>query len=472
MTFFCLLAGAIALGQVGDRADAGLAPQLAPGLELVYTGTYAEESLIPNVQFVRQYRLHTHVLVLEAAARHADVAILTALSLHDPRQPTAKTAAAPASLRLEQAQIDNAGRIRNAAGQALIVAVQGPPMLELGFLAQAPPGRIRAGDSWEVAEEGRPPRTWQLVGSEVVTGITCLKLVGLQQSDDWARPRADRATWLRLDTLWLSPQLMVAQKVERVIERRDPLRQQPTQRATIRYELESRLRYPGKFFADRRQEIHKTRQFQNEVEPWLKQPALHRTQIDGACHRLEQHLENHPPTPYRPALLQLKTALDAARRGDIPVAASAEEPAPVAKSVEIGQRVPDFAVTSLTDKELARLDRLLGRPILVVFYNPETAMGKEVLRFAKSVAAAPGNRVAILAMAVTHDPDFARKQHRELALPFPILDGEGMRPMFGVEATPRLVLLDAEGVVRAATTGWGYQTPGEITDMLRRCQER
>jgi peroxiredoxin len=264
----------------------------------------------------------------------------------------------------------------------------------------------------------------------------------------------------------------VAQKVERVVERREPLRQLPTHRATVRYELERSPRYPGKLFDDRRQEVLKACQFQDEVAGWSKQPTQHRTEIDSVLRRLNYFCETQPATPYRKALAQLKAGLEAARRGEAAVAVPGEEAPALPHAIELGQRVPDFVVSSLTDKDSARLDRLLGRPILVVFYNPQTAMGKEVLLFAKGLAEAQGQRLAILAMAVTHDADAARKQHSALRLPFPILDGEGMRLTFGVEATPRLVLLDREGIVRAATTGWGFQTAGEIADVLRRCQDR
>jgi peroxiredoxin len=468
-----LFASALLLGQAGDRTDGSLMPQLAPGLELVYAGTYLEESLIPNVQFQRHYRLDTNLLVLDARLRHWDVAILTTLSLYEPRQGVSKPAQDnPSSVRLELAQVDQRGRVRTPTGLPLLIPTAGPPTLELGFLAEVPPGRVNKDDSWEVAEEGRPVRGWQLAGAEVINGITCFKLVGQQQSDDWDRPRADRAAWRRRDTLWLSPQLFVAQKVERVIERRDPLRPQPTQRSTVRYELESRLRYPGKLFEDRRQEIGKAQQFHDEAAEWFKQPAQHRLEIDNALRRIGTHLEQQAATPYRRAVLHLKSGLEAARRGESPVAAPAEEAPALPRAVELGQRVPDFVVTSLTDKDAARLDRCLGKPILVVFYSPHTAMGKEVLVFAKRLAEAPGSRLAVLAMAITQDVELARKQHRDLRLPFPILDGQGMRQTFGADATPRLVLLDHEGVVRAATTGWGLQTASEITEILRRCQER
>src|SRR5262245_52712670 len=56
-TSLLLLACACTLGQPTNRSEWQLTPQLAPGQELVYTGSYTEESLVPNVHFQRQYRL-------------------------------------------------------------------------------------------------------------------------------------------------------------------------------------------------------------------------------------------------------------------------------------------------------------------------------------------------------------------------------------------------------------------------------
>ena len=77
-----------------------------------------------------------------------------------------------------------------------------------------------------------------------------------------------------------------------------------------------------------------------------------------------------------------------------------------------------------------------------------------------------------LCRAVTPDAEIACKQHRQLRLPFPILDGQGMRRTFGAELTPRLVVLDGEGFVRLTQTGWGYQTPQEIQEVLQRCEKK
>jgi hypothetical protein len=41
-----------------------------------------------------------------------------------------------------------------------------------------------------------------------------------------------------------------------------------------------------------------------------------------------------------------------------------------------------------------------------------------------------------------------------------------------VESTPKLVLIDANGIVRAAYTGWGREMPDEIGEELKRWLEQ
>jgi peroxiredoxin len=167
----------------------------------------------------------------------------------------------------------------------------------------------------------------------------------------------------------------------------------------------------------------------------------------------------------------LQGRLDSARRGEIPPEVVPEEWA-FKSAVAVGQRVPDFIVTDLTGKNSVRLGHLLGRPVLVFFYNPATATGQEVLHFALELNKKHGTQLGIMAMAVTQDVDFVRKQHTALRLPFAILDGNGMHQTFGVDATPRLVVLDGDGILRCAATGWGIQTPREIAAELLRCMSK
>src|SRR5947209_8233096 len=462
----CMLACSVALGQLVERGDWQLAPQLPRGQELVYTGTYLDEALAPNVRHQKIYRLETRLFVLDSTRKQSEVAILTALTDMDNR-PAPDAKPLPASVRCELARLDNQGRLRTLDNRALSLPVYGPATLEFGFLAEVPLTPVRKNEQWDVREEGRPTRTWQAVGTEVCAGVTCVKLVAAQQSNDWDQPRADHTRWRRKDVVWLAPQLNVALKVERTVERRAPAHKVPTHRATVRYELDSKLRYLGKMFDDHQREIMTLRKCQDEAAPLLKQPVLYRAQIETILRRLTYHLDHQPETPFRKAALQFKQTLEAARRGEVPVESPQEEPVAAVRTIGIGERMPDFAASSLTERQTVQLKKLLGRPTLIVFYNPATAMGRDVLVYARELHTKQSGKVNVLAMTLTADTDAAIKQHKELRLPFPVLDGNALRLTLAVEHTPRFVLIDGEGVIRWDSTGWGVHVPDEIAQELK-----
>jgi peroxiredoxin len=475
LTSICLLSCALTLAQATDRPEWQLTPQLAPGLELVYTGVYLEESLVPNARHQRHYRLETNLLVLDAGVKDWHVAIMTSLSLQEPRQPFDKKEG-PTSVRLELVKIDLQGRTRNSAKKLVEVPIKGPPTLENGFFVPAPLVKVGRKSAWEIGEEGRPEQRWQIVGTESCGGITCIKIVALQQSSDWDSTRADQSAWRRRDTVWLYPQLNVAQKVERIIECRDPARDTPTHRTVVRYELESRLKYPRLEFDARHKDVLRASKYHEDLQPLLRQPGLYRAQIDSMIQRVSFHLEHQPAsqaTPYRKAILQVKAELEKARKGETRVGSAPDDPLPqTASALAIGERVADFAVSSLTEEKTTQLKDWQGKPILVFFYNPATPLGKEVLSYVKKLSEQQAGQLGIMAMAVTSDADIARKQHRQMRLSFPVLDGNALRLSFGAEQTPRFVVVDAQGLVRLAQTGWGFQTPYEIDEVLERCLKK
>ena len=475
LTSICLLSCALTLAQGTDRPEWQLTPQLAPGLELVYSGTYLEESLIPNVQHQRHYRFETNVLVLDAGVKDWHVAIMTSLSLQEARQAFDKKNG-PTSVRLELVKIDLQGNTRNSAKKLVDLPINGPPTLENGFVVPAPLVRVGHKSAWESGEEGHATHRWHIAGVESCGGIPCVKIVGMQQSTDWGRPRADQSAWRRRDTVWLHPQFNVAQKLERIIERRDPARDTPTHRTVVRYELESRLKYPGLEFDARRKDVLRANKYNEDLQPLLRQPGLHRAQIDSMIQRVSYHLEHQPAsqaTPYRKAILQVKAELEKAQKGEARVGSAPDDPLPQpAKALGIGERVTDFAVSNLTDEKTTQFKSLQGKPLLVFFYNPATPLGKEVLSHVKKLSEQHAEQVGILAMAVTSDVEVVRKQHSQMRLSFPILDGNGLRLSFGAEQTPRFVVVDAQGLVRLAQTGWGFQTPSEIDEILERCLKK
>jgi hypothetical protein len=347
---------------------------------------------------------------------------------------------------------------------SLTTPLEGPPTIECGAFVEVPKGRAPLW--WETNETGRPPRTWKVDGHELVNNVKCVRLVGTQQSDDWAAPRADSAAWQRRDTVWVSPQLGVVCRFERVVEQHAPASDSVAHRSTLRCEYESGLTYFGKLFDQRVSEITQARKFRQESDAWLREPEQHKTQLEGTLKKIKQYVAAEPATNnYRKAVVQVQKRIEAALRGEtIP---DPQKDGPQAPRVAVGRRVPDFVATDLVSGQTQRLQRLLGKPLVVFFYNPGTDIGKKTLDLARTLAERYPKEITLLPLAVTDDVELVQKQHKDMKLPFPILDGNSMHEMFGVDALPRLVVVDGEGVVRWTATGWGLHTPAEIEEQLQ-----
>jgi hypothetical protein len=451
------------------RGDWVLVPRLSRGMELVYRGSYTEEAHGGHLQFQRAYRLESRVFVLDAPPRGAEVALFTLLKDRDgqPGDPPVRADSPVRSVRLERGFLDLHGRL-GADGVGLSVPLEGPPLLECGAFLEAPAGRIGLEQTWDVAEAGRPLQVWRNTGTDMACGTLCLKLVGVQQSEDWDRPRADRVAWRRRDTVWLSPRLGIACRVERVIEHREPAREEPTQWGKLRYELDSCLQVPGPLAHDRRQEISQALTLRDALTPLLAQPAQYGPQLAALIKRVDYHLENQPPTPYREAVLQVKRRAEAARRGESPPALPDEGSRPSPAVATPGQLAPDFVATDLSAGGSSRPRRWLGKPALLVFYNPSSPTAPDVLRFAQRLAAMHPQRLAVVGLSTVSDAGLVRRQRDELALTFPVLDGSGLHVSYEVTTTPKLVLLDGANIVRGAWLGWGPETSSEVREELKR----
>jgi peroxiredoxin len=464
----CLLACALVTAQSPDRGGWQLSPRLSRGQELVYKGAYTEESRGQGVQFSRAYRLESRIFVLDAAASNLNVALYTMLTQRS-ITPARYSEPAPSSVRLELARVNQEGRVAALGDESFHLPLDGPPTLELGAFIEAPRRLLRLNETWNVADAGRPPETWKLLGTEVVNNTRCLRLEGVQQSDDWNRPRADRSSWRKIEAVWYEPGLGIAYKVERTIEVREPAHALPRQRLITRYELQSSIRYPGQLFEDRRREILQTRKFYEAAAPLFPNPTKYGPRpFEVILAKISQYESNEARTPYREALLQVKHRVEAGRRGDLPPSAPAQDPAQ-SLTAGVGRRAPDFVVTNLLTKESAHLEQWLGRPILMVFYTPSSATLEEVMRFAQRIQETHSRSITVLGFAVSDDQRLAKKQSKDLELTFPILAGRGLRQNYQVEATPKLVVVDADGIVRDSFVGWGPETNQDVKAEIQRC---
>jgi peroxiredoxin len=322
--------------------------------------------------------------------------------------------------------------------------------------------------TWEILDGNYPARVWKVIGSEPINGTRCIKLEALQKSDDWDHPRADRTAWKRRDLVWLAADLGVAYRVERTIERREPAQRDPSQRAVAQYELQSSLKYPGRLFEDRRREILQAHKFFESVAPMLPNPGKYGPRpFQYVSERINQHLENQPPTPYRDAVIQVKRRIEAAQRGEAPPALAADDDGPADSTFGIGHKAPEFVVPNLLTGESVHRRRWSGKPLVMVFYTPSSQTAQELLRFAQRLQDENGKKISVIACAFSNDASDIRRQQDELHLSLPVIAGKGLRQSYAVEATPKLVVIDAQGVVRGSYVGWGPETQGAVNDELR-----
>src|SRR5262249_46092981 len=216
------------------------------------------------------------------------------------------------------------------------------------------------------------------------------------------------------------------------------------------------------------------------------EPAKYHKQLTVLQRRISAHLENQSPTPYRDAIAQIKRQVDAACKGEgvtvghhgpaRPSGSSegaggnkpAPAPLPLPAAVAVGEAAPDFVATEFTTKGTARLDRWKGRPILLVFYHPSSITIRDLLRFAQEVHTGYSRHVSVIGLSVSDDNQAVLTQLKELKLGFPVLYGGGIRISYGVETTPKLVLIDSAGIVRGMYMGWGAETAREVLTDLRR----
>jgi peroxiredoxin len=463
----CLITCALAIAQSGPTAEWPLAPRLSRGLELVYSGSCSEENNGPGVQFGQAYRLESRVFVLDISPHESQVAFFTVLKPRPARPGLGDKHIDPTSVRLQLGKVDPHGRVRATDAAALTVPLDGPPAIETGMFIELVQGRTRMGQQWEVAEDSRPPIMWNVTGTETVNGTTCLKLLGVQQSDDWDQPRADRTAWKRRDTLWVAPSLGIACRVERTIEQREPARRQPNRQLKTSYTLESQIVYPGQLSEDRCREILLACQLAQRAKPFLHEPEKAAPRFfDEMIGKIAYHLERQPATPYREGLLLVQKQLEATRRGEVTRTAPHETAGSITPVIALGQPAPDFLVPVLGARESARLHRYLGRPVLMVFYSPTSRHAVDILKFAQAVEADNRPDIRVLGLAVADDSERILKQRDELRLTFPLLSGQGLKLTYAVDATPKFVILDQAGVVRSTVVGWGQETPGILTEEL------
>lgn len=437
--------------------------------ELLYRGLFTEEARSSRVQFQRSYRIESRCLVLESNNNYSQLACLTILKQrNNPASlPTITSEPAATSVRLETFRCDSKGIIQPGHNLSKL-SLEGPSTIEYGYLIALPKSKLAENDAWETTEDGRPVISWVVSGTEMVQGVKCIKVIGNQQTEDWGKTRADRQAWKRTDTVWLHPQLGVAQKLERTIEIKDPAHNEPSQKSTLRIELETSLVYPGQLFQDRKKEIQLATNYRESANSYTQDIVKYSAQTKSLMRQVKTQSEIMSQTPYRDAIIQTTKRLDNILKGDSAETVVMPVSATSLQTAKLGYKAPDFIAQNMLKQESFRLAKLEGKSVLLVFYNPKSSLSTEILDFARTMQTKHGDSVTVLGMSVIDDSEIVKKQAEAVKINFAVLNGSGLRSSYGLESTPKIVLLDAKGIVRLNCLGWGQETQSEITSELKR----
>jgi hypothetical protein len=166
----------------------------------------------------------------------------------------------------------------------------------------------------------------------------------------------------------------------------------------------------------------------------------------------------------------LQRRLEAAKRGEAAPAVALAEPESALAAV--GKPAPDFITTDFTSSEAGRLRRWKGKPLLMIFYAPSSPLAETVLRLGEEVSITSKGEVGALGMAMAQDGDVVRKQRTNLKLTLPVYNGRGLRQSYAVEATPKIIVIDADGVLRGSWVGWGEETRDGVLKELRQWRKK
>jgi len=442
-------------------------PRWEKGQEITWRGTFSEAILRPNVRAFRNYETETRLLVLDVGKHGTDFALFTSIKLK-PDVPTGTDA--PPMVRIESLHQDADGRLQPyALGQMYLhpakrsaflplapMSIEGLPLLDTGVLLAIPGESMQFGQTWKALENSRPPISYQLAGTDSLRGSRCLKFTALQQSEDWDKPRPGPNAWRRGETILVSPKQGQVVKLDRTIEKQDPQTGELGFRSKLQYEQTAVVRYPERLGDDRRLEAIAAADFQRLFETAVNDPARTDSKPFEELHqRIDQHLVQHfngESTPYRQATLAIKRKNDAARQGHI---APALPPADASSAILVpGKKAPDVPTLNLATRETKRLSELTDRPVLLLYYQPDSVRTAEpLLRFAEALHNDMGTVARILPVAVGTN-EAACRQRDEFKLTVPILAGRSMYKEHGIDSTPCFVLLDKGGIVLDVTLGW------------------
>jgi hypothetical protein len=302
-------------------------------------------------------------------------------------------------------------------------------------------------------------------------GHPALKLVAEQNTSGYYGDRIRQAEWRRQETLTVVPAKGFAARFERIIEKRDPEAEELSFRSVLTLEQEGQMVYPGRFYEWRREEAVHAAAFTSMLDRLLADGGRAGPKpFEALSKRITTYMSDHSANdndtvPYREAIAAVRKRAESAAKGNLPPAPPPETVAAKTDPLTIGQLIPDITAGGITSTGSAKLSALKGKTVLLAYFQPSTSSARAVLKLSDELHARKLGTVLPLAIG---DPAEAKKLHVEQRLSVPIYNGLDVYKTHGLDATPVLVVVDADGVVRHVTRGWGGETPAAVSREFER----
>ena len=462
-------------------------PRLEKGQEVRWTGQFTEASFVPGVRTVRAYDVETRMLVLAVDENGSDVALFTRVFL----KPTGKGGIEERSgaVRMELARVDRKGLALSVPSPAdpdnpspkarpwPAVALQGLPYHEAGIFVELPEGKAAAGASWFRDEANRPSITWKAGDIETFHGHPGLRLVGKQMTGGFTKPAIRQTEWRRQDTLCVLPSVGFASRLERIIERREPDIDDLAFRSVLTLEQQTKIVFSGRLFEERREEAQSAAAHTAMLDRLLANGGRGGPKsFETLVRRIDGYLTDHPggdSVPYREAITAVRKRAISASKGNLPPAQVTfdERGAPATGEANalltIGKPVPDISAEMLTADATTKLSKLKGRPVLLAYLQPTSAAASPALKLTQALHARYRGRGAILPLLVGDTAGW-KTLYADEGLTVPLYDGNPVYKTHGLDSTPVFVVVDADGIVRHVTKGWGNETAEQVTREFER----
>jgi len=118
------------------------------------------------------------------------------------------------------------------------------------------------------------------------------------------------------------------------------------------------------------------------------------------------------------------------------------------------------------------LRQFRGRPAVLLFLHPRSLLSGEILLHLQRLAQQNADwEVQPVALFIQEDREAVGELLARRDWKYPVLVGSALRASYQIDATPRIIVLDGQGVVQGIYTGWGPEIPQLLLRDLRRIAE-